>query len=429
VATQDPPLFEPKGSLAELWRRLAETLIRMLGAWTTPAPPQQQLPTIAPASYELAVAQANERRRRLTEVLGEAGRDGVLRREFLEIPPEMDGFELRSLANYRGEAFAQMARLRWQMGAHERLLIERLVDAVVIFQRQAGSVRWSNIPRALAVEDPLVRLHRDKSLERKGLFPWKAIIETEAPQVYMRVLAPIRDWLAIGVEFAPKSRPRLLAKCQEADGEPGSVGGLVEAEKTYKMTCAHVLAPGCQSVELRSFPDSNNKDVPDVALLPVSAHCFQLPAPVPKRALSCATNDTVRECIDDGTKVIKINGLHGGCPGLVYEQVSVLPAATYGKSVRFPHLKIKPNTKTYLFGLLTLPLGRHKFSEQGDSGSWAVESKGGSWLGMVVANSDEGTYIVEAAPLLDYLEDELNARNQSNSRIKLIPFTYSDGRT
>lgn len=428
MATKDPPLSRPEGPFEELKRWVAEALIRIFAVWTTPAPPQQQLPTIAPASYELAVARANERRRRLTEALREAGPDGVLRREFLEIPPEMDGIEQRSLANYREEASAQMARLHWQMGADERLLIERLVDAVVIFQRQAGSVRWSNIPRAFAAEDPLIRLHWDKSLERKQLFPWIAIIETEAAQDYMRVLGPIRDWFAIGVKFAPKSRPRLLAKCQEANGETGSVGGLVEAKETYKMTCAHVLAPGCQSFELRSFPDSNKRDVPDVALLPLSAHCFQLRASVPKRALSCATIDIVRECIDAGTRVIKINGLHKGCPGFVYEQVSVLPASAYEKSVRFPHLKIRPKTRTYL-GLLTLPLRNNKFSRQGDSGSWAIESKGGSWLGMVVAESDEGTYVVEAAPLLEYLELELNAQNHSNPGLKLTPFAYSDGRT
>jgi hypothetical protein len=429
LATQDPPLFRPEGPFEGLKRWLTEAAIRIFGAWITPAPPQQQQPTLSSGSIELAVARASERRRRVTEALAEAGPDGVLRREFLEIPPQMDGLERRFLADYREEASAQMARLRWQMRADERLLIERLVDAIVIFQRQARSAPWSNIPLAFAVEDPLIRLHCDKSLERKGLFPWKAIIETEAPQVYMRVLAPIRDWFAIGVEFAPKSFPRLLAKCEEANGEPGSVGGLVEANETYKMTCAHVLAPGCKSVALLSFPDSNKRDIPDVALLPVSAHCFQLPSPVPKLALSCATNDIVRACMDDGTIVKKLNGLHKGCSGFVYEPVPILPAAVYGKSVRFPHLKIRPNTRTYLFGLLTLPLGHRTFSEGGDSGSWAIESKGGSWLGMVVAANDEATYIVEAAPLLEYLELELNAQSHSNHGVKLTPFTYSDGRT
>ena len=427
MATHTPPLSNPDRP-NKPFERLKEWLLNKLvaklsGLLSTPQRPvpPEAIPSLEPLGLARALALAAERRTRLSGRLEEVGREGFLIQEFMEIPPNTEGVEARSLAENTDEALAQMARLRWQLQGDERLLIERLIDAFVIFQRQSSSPQFM-------LEDPLIRLHRNRDFEAKGLFPWTAVIETENPSLYINLLKPIHGWLGIGVEFTPKTFPRLLAKCRETGGKTGSVGGLLRvAEKTYKMTCDQVVSPSCASVIFRSFP-SNNKDVPDVALLQLATDCFKLAEPTDTREVFCASEDIIRECMDARTRVIKLNGFNRGSPGYVYDPAHLLPAQVYGHSVRFPHINIKPDTKTYLFGLVTIPIWNRQFSSEGDSGSWAIESKGGFWLGMIVSGDGyQGSWLVEAGPLLDYLGQKLTGHFTVDG--ELTPFAFVNGRT
>jgi hypothetical protein len=436
MATQTPPLSNPEdrhSSGDKLWRRLVEAIARIL--FTSPQIPAapKNTPSLEPVEIERGAACARERRRRIEGMLAEPGPTGILGREFLEIPPGAEGVEPRLFPENSLQAFAQMARLRWELQADETLLIERLVDTFVIFQRRAQSPRFSDVNHALAVEDPLIRLRRKKALEEKGLFPWVAVIETQNPSLYMEFLEPLRNWLGIGVEFAPISFPQLLATCREAGGRRGSVGGLVAAQgvrsrQVYKLTCAHVISPECSSVVVRSFPSKNDWDVPDAALLRLESPCFWFDAAAGTiKPVDCITPNLIRECVDDETSIVKSNGSHAGCPGHLYEPGVLLPKKVYGHSVRFPHLNIKPDTKSYLFGLLPVPFFSRRFSNGGDSGSWAIESKTGSWLGMIVASDGyKGTWLVEGAPLLAYLKQQLQKVNGSAADFDLTPFTYSN---
>jgi hypothetical protein len=114
------------------------------------------------------------------------------------------------------------------------------------------------------------------------------------------------------------------------------------------------------------------------------------------------------------------------CPGFIHNQVHLLPPSVNGRAIRFPHLEIKPDVTRYLFGIIKKPFFNRYFSRPGDSGSWVIENGTGVWLGMVVSSDGyDGTYVVEAAPLLDYFEQQIAGSKTAKSTVKLTPFTYS----
>jgi hypothetical protein len=293
------------------------------------------------------------------------------------------------------EAIGQTVRLRWQLELDELLLIDRVVDAILLLKRHEKDL--------FANEVPLIRLERlRKSLVRRGYFPWKVVVETDQPTIYKRFLFGIHDWLGIGIDTAPKRKITQFGFCQITGGREGTIGGMVTGSDLYAVTCAHVISPNCGSVRFRSQLDEDT-DQPDAALLEAANPCF--PAPFGTRVvLPVATESLIEACIKARTLVEKLQNTRTGAPGYVRTRVSTIPFQ--GVLFRFPHLEIKPY-RMRQWGL-RFPLFRRSFSVNGDSGAWVIERDTESWLGMVVGGADDhSSWLIEADPLLRYLEDNL----------------------
>lgn len=379
-------------------------------------------------SYEESSRRAEERRANLRAALADIGDAGYLRREFLEVPPEAGGVERRFLDDTPTEAFGQMARLRWQLGSEELLLIERLVDAIVVFKRQDAALKQEQTKTASAEDYPLVKLEPlDEKAEANGLFPWKAVIETSDPEYFRKRLAPLQGWLGIGVDLAPRREINLTGRCTVGGGLEGVVGGMVEDHEPFLVTCAHVLSSECGSRVIvgnpyASVPDGI-KNEPDAALIEASTPCFTELKGSRKRKFSCADEQIALRSVNSRAKVFKFSPRKKGPAGLIYNQVAMFPASNSGPAYRFPHLEIRPDRTSYLFGILKYPISKY-FSREGDSGSWVVEESLGIWFGIVIGRSDYGSsYVAEGRPLLDFFELQLKAHRGASAVAKLTPYT------
>jgi hypothetical protein len=372
-------------------------------------------PFLPDVKYEKAVERANERRAEVERALAEVGDLGFLRREFLEIPPQIQGIETRSLADTRSEAFGQMVRLKWQLAADELLLLERVVDAIIAIKRSKtpDSIDHSNEGLLVKVE------FLGKSIRERDLFPWKITIETDKPWFYEETLRPLKDWLGIRVDLAPAHEIKLFGQCQIPPAMEGVVGGIVAGQREYGVTCSHVISPNCGSLELKGDPSAGGEQ-PDAALIHSVTSCFDIEKKRRnKRAVRVAPNALIESCMINRTKVTTLNpGSHSN--GFILARVGCF--AVSGVLYRFPHMQIL--SKRLILGFITVPFLYKYFSKPGDSGSWAGETDTESWIGMVVGGSVNPplSYIAEAAPLLEYFE--LCLRNQNNKNTRLTPYKF-----
>lgn len=110
-------------------------------------------------------------------------------------------------------------------------------------------------------------------------------------------------------------------------------------------------------------------------------------------------------------------------PGFIYSYVHAFPLR--GRLIRFPHLQIMPR-RTRFLGLIEWPFFGGPFSRPGDSGSWVIEARTKTWLGMVIAGDKDfhATFVAEAQPLLAYFEGRIQAEHAVRGSRTVTPFTY-----
>lgn len=385
-----------------------EKLRRLIVSWFSGGVYLKQI--LPYPTTDLARERANDRRQTIRRSLLDIGDARFLSREFIETPPNSPSIEPRSLLDNVREAIGQIVRLRWQLEDDELLLIERVVDAIMLLKRQEKEL--------FAGELPLIRLEpMEKRLVRQGYFPWKVVVETNQPAIYKNFLYEIHDWLGIGIDVAPRRKITQFGLCQMSGGREGTIGGMVTGTDTYAVTCAHVISPDCGSVRFRSQLDDDTAQ-PDAALLDARNPCFPLPDGA-RVVLTTATDSVIKDCIKTRTTVNKLQNSGRTAPGYIRTRVSTIPFQ--GILFRFPHLEIKPN-RMRQWGL-RFPLFRSDFSVDGDSGAWVTDGYSGSWLGMVVGGADDhSSWVIEAEPLLSYLEDNLATMGLPQ---KLIPERYT----
>jgi len=289
--------------------------------------------------------------------------------------------EKRVLEN-PAQRWAQMVLLRWQLQFDELLLAERLLDALVVLNRLRGVVL------------PAVHIFPTASD-----FRWKVVIETDLPEQYEYWLFGLRDWLGIRVDVAPARLIRALGHCIEPLGKQGVAGGVImfpELPEQCKVTCAHVIAPGCTSIEFQAVPG----DAPDVALIRGTSPCFDDSLPfVPCRPAS--GNETQTFLMDRSSITMR----RGRRKKVGYIESRVVGFKVGDVYYKGPHCSVLPRLPKIL---LHLGFGR-PFSQEGDSGSW-VFSGDGTWIGMLVAGDEDWkrSYVAEAGPLVAFCEGEIS---------------------
>src|SRR5439155_10225368 len=134
--------------------------------------------------------------------------EGVVQREFLEVPPGFENISIKWFENNRWLAAAHTAHLHWQLSDTRFLLIERVVDAIVCLQR---SVRSEVGEPDFCVTAWMEELTRS---EQPSLYPWRVIVETSNPKRLADHLGPLSNWLGVGVDLAPRTRIRKLGICR-----------------------------------------------------------------------------------------------------------------------------------------------------------------------------------------------------------------------
>jgi hypothetical protein len=296
---------------------------------------------------------------------------------------------------------AQTARLRWQLKFDELLLAERVLDALVVFQR------LNFFPL------PVVHIFPASSA-----FPWKVVLETDFPEEFQNWLTSLRDWLAIRVDVRPARQVRPLGHCVEPFGKEGVAGGMFIPAGglrpyPYRVTCSHVVAPNCAYVELRS--NGEGDQAPDVALIREISPCFN-DEPLSNFSRSFpATGNQLEQFILAKARVTMKRGQNQKI-GYIASRVAGFPVGN--RYYRFPHCTVLPYIPRIL---LAIPFGRRPFSHPGDSGSWLFEEANGIWIGMLVAGDRSFlySYVTEPEPLLDYCRDGL--RNHDRN-IDFAPF-------
>jgi hypothetical protein len=272
-----------------------------------------------------------------------------------------------------------------------------------------------------------VRIEPLQDDDEGRLFPWKSVIETDDPEYYLKNLAPIGEWLGIGVDLMPRRPVHLLKRCIEPGGLEGVVGGLVEDSEQFAMTCNHVLSPNCSSARVRGNPyidPSLPKNEPDAALVRLDTPCLEVPNGRRKRRYIVPSDQVLADCVQNRTEVFKLNSRARKNPGFVHNVTQFIPQTEEGPPYRCPNVEIKPYQNSYIFGALKLPLFNGRFSKPGESGSWVEHKEMGIWFGMVVCGMPDGsTYAVLGDYLLDYFQERLKHMRGNAASIDLVPYT------
>jgi hypothetical protein len=335
--------------------------------------------------------------------------------EILEIPPPLSrSIELRNLSEEAADA--TLVRLVYQRDG-QALLFDRVVDAIVCFAR-------ARQPSLVSGTEILLRsLHWWERLQ--GEYGWVALIRTDHPDEIAQFLTSIRDWLGIGVRVARPAGWAHQKRCMYS-GDLGTVAGRLmtrDFQTSYYLTCAHVVPKSCVQVRL-TRETAKQTGEPDAALLR-DHECVQQ-----RTSFARVRFVTRRVLTDIGAQrmpVERVGGHSRKVTGYVKND-----QATYwtkdGDHERFPACIVQTKRTRYVWGLLPLPLSRHRFSSPGDSGSWVLARRNGDarqvWLGMVAAGGEGDvkmeSYVVKSAPLLLYLRRRL--RNES----PFIPYAMEE---
>jgi hypothetical protein len=333
--------------------------------------------------------------------------------------PERDLGEGRSLGT--GEASASEMRARrfvaeWQLGRPELLLAGRVLDLLIDALRAFGAShdrRFGDLVGELApavVVRPLPRLVR---LTRRGLFPMRAVIVSRRPDLLRSILDFSEGHPGIGVDLikglAPT--PQLRSRCMIEGGGWGTVAGTVGAATgpRFKLTCAHVAAPGCASAQPSTPPPRHGVEVtyePDVVLLDAETRCFELGG---LQSIKPASVTQIEKMTVDSARVHRVGGRKGG-RGRLHGQVVGIPDPHGDGLCRFPSLIIDPRRRNWL--LWDSPLRCKAFSSSGDSGSWVIDDLNGTWLGMIVSGGRDRSWAHEAGELLRWLEHQQSNRGE-----------------
>lgn len=348
-----------------------------------------------------ARAAAADRRNHLLSFLQQVESEGVVTREFLEVPPGFGDLPMRYFEGNRWSAAAHTAHLRWQLSDNRLLLTERVVDAIVYLQRLTPKLDDGDF-------SVTVRLGDVKRPGKINIFPWRVIVETSNPTPIAKHLSLVSDWLGIGVDLVPATEIQSLGICRSGtDGSNGQAAGLLssqnDAHREYGLVCHHVLSSACGSLYCPTPPNRPEYgDYPngalDAALIELQSQCF-VRGSESRTSIACATAGDRDRFIKTGQDVSKWPYL-GGRKGILETPVPAI--RTKQGQIRAPHIQVLPKF-TKRFGI-TWPIIGRSFSTEGHSGAWVIDPMENLWFGMIVHGTCPPvarSYALESAFLID----------------------------
>jgi hypothetical protein len=288
------------------------------------------------------------------------------------------------------------------------VLLERVTDSVlrILEVREPGKHSGPLAEKRISLAVKLMPLRVSR---RRHLLPWRAVVCTHEKEKIRQGLSRLSDWLGIGVDIEEPTTLEPLGRCQNGyDGKDGLVGGTLRSTSDFAVTCKHVISSACKSViglptPIGSQASDPITSAPDAVLLNPRNPCFETPTEVAD-PVSPSSPAWIEHCLLSRLSVYQTHpGSQGRACGIIKAIVS---ASAIGSRVyRFPQSEVILDRTGYLFGLITLPFGKKRFSYPGDSGAWIRDSQSGSWIGMVTAGDDRGsTYVSDAGCLVEYFK-------------------------
>jgi hypothetical protein len=363
--------------------RIGRPTVGLARRYRIPSPPKRH-----------SVQVSDDRRNNLQRFLAEFSEIPGVPVEFIEVPP---GLEINSGDFPKDETtqFWRAARLHLQLDNDQRLLLERVTDALICLYR-ANRITSEDFPES-------VRLERIPRAQARESFPWRVLITTANPAFLKNALSKrdVQDWLGIGIDFVTPSglrkrhsEPGVIppegfvpqGRCiRGSDGLEGTVGGIIhdQMDNSYGVTCRHVLSSGCFSLfwhgeRVKPLQHEFTQESPDAAFISLGSPCF---AQIDARTTSVfqATQSDLDLAVERESKVRKAPDADGIAGVVVFAHVSGFKLGKH--FYRGPHFQITPNFRTKFW--ITWPLSR-RFSKAGDSGAWVIDPDTRRWLGMIV---------------------------------------------
>ncbi len=329
---------------------------------------------------------------------------GPLRAEFLEQQTFLPDIQRASFSDDEASGLWHALHLRWQVANPEWLLAERVADVVTLFSRSSDS-KSSESPWYAVHLAPLPR-----KLQSKGsLFPWRVIVESSADNRLVEQLrealrsnSELRNWIGIGVDWRFGAPPHQFAygHCTAGQGGYfGTVGGSLRSlsDDDLGVTCAHVLSDGCASLRwpAPSTNGSYNRRRPDAAVIDTRGPCFA-PQSFDNEVLRILPNAELKTMVLENEEVVG-HSQRGPRRGIVRDLVCLFKLS--GVEYRGPHLSVIPKLSR---AAVTLPLVRREFSQAGDSGSWVLDDREKTWIGIVIGGCESPfmqTYVLTSCLL------------------------------
>jgi hypothetical protein len=392
-------------------------------------------------------------------------------REFIELPPGLGEGPARELDEM--QAFGQTARLRLQRNYLPFLLLERAIDAIVLWERRLGQRGTGDLRHtAVRLDTALDNEHapRFSKYQRQQLafylqransgaenrlsslwdeveelyplsvylgttfpdfLPYRIVVETDSEALRRFLLdQTLWRWLGVGIDLAPASPPMVPQVRCGVTSKTGTVGGFLEVEAgpntglsaVYAMTCAHVVG-NCAVIkgDTRVVLKGADKEFPvlhqpDAALVDVkdclctsSQIRFGRKVSAPYSVTTAAEQHLVTSFLSPN---VRRNYGYVESPRWAFKLDD--------EWHRYPSLAVRP-LRSFLDRVIR-PLNR-QFSYPGDSGSWVVRRQAKSeWLGMLIGSVPENyqSFIADAQYLLSFFEQQLRSRHGSQAVITAV---------
>jgi hypothetical protein len=363
-----------------------------------------------------AVATAAARRIALQQHLATRIESAVAVQPFRELPDRLAGGQDGLL---RGPtAAAEIARLRWQSRSTGLLLLERAADLLeAVISRDWIEVR----PGSVAISLEPLPIHA----RRRNRPPWRVVICAPDDFRLRDAFVSATEFLGIGVYLRAESKFKAFSNCTAGNGGlDGVVGGIVRSstdrDHDHLVTCAHVIADGCHSLEHPTPPSP--PEVPDAVLLRPNP-CFPGPRATAQQVFPTDDADTARlQLTRSPIFLVRSNGRQSR--GWLKYPVGAVTGPT-GQLVRFPHYSVQPFR--YRIGFLRWPPFHPHFARAGDSGSWVTEESTKLWVGMVDSGYDDhsDTLVADGRALLDYYYGLLTGRPPTVGSNDLLAYSWT----
>ena len=356
---------------------------------------------------------AKNRREKITRFLIVSTKNDVFN-EFLEIPPfYQNQVPLKRIK--LNNSIGLRSNLKYQQKFDELLLLGRVMDAIKCIERIHKKDIFQKNENNFILK--LEKNHNGNHNEQ--LFSWKVLIKTNyLPDLYIKELKKIQDWLGIGIDYKKSRRKiKFLGECHiNNNAKKGLIGGNIHTsdDRIFQLTCNHVISSKCKACHLREeeldvavldmLNNGNNE-----SLECIDNNCFIYPTPKDRLYtpvfITAAEDKVIRSFMEEGKFVQKVHPKTNKILGIVRPKYTMFARSDGSTSPLC--LEVNSFSRIAILNFF-YKMFDINFTKSGDSGSWVFGLNSTLWIGMVVAIEGRNSFIIPSKLLLNFVSDKLN---------------------